>query len=413
MNVKLWRKTVGGNDQWYLLYTNGAELITKWCVKDGGEIQRTSKICTGTNTGKANEKTPEQQAELELIAKVTKLKKEGYVSEKEEMTDVKGVVLLSELPESFCPSKPVSDAPDSVLKNKAMYAQRKSNGYCVFFVKDINGNEKFLSRGMESLKPVYEALPFIRNYFQRIKPGQFVMTELVCKDSTGVERHKNVGSIIRTLNPTEILTKYHKFIDSGCTFSIQPFDIIFNDDVFVGNTDYLDRYSILKETGLEPPEIISYEKWADECYRETCKSLGWEGFVLRIPGEKSWIEYTLNGKPTRKGSWKDVFVKRAFAYVSKANMGKSGKHAGFYAQFETNQIDPNTRTAVAVGNAGPGCLKHEDLAMLTEKINSGVIKFPFCVEVEYRTRQESGKFEFPQIVRLAPEVPIHECVYEE
>ena len=55
----------------------------------GGAMQRQVTQCTGKNLGKANETTPEQQAELEVQSIITKKRKSGYVDDQSGKSDIR------------------------------------------------------------------------------------------------------------------------------------------------------------------------------------------------------------------------------------------------------------------------------------------------------------------------------------
>ena len=142
------------------------------------------------------------------------------------------------------------------------------------------------------------------------------------------------------------------------------------------------------------------------------KSEGWEGFVLRKPGEKSRISFTMDGKAYRQGAWKYKFIHEDDFVITGADYGKSGRHADIYAQFNISQyVDGEL---VSFGNCGPGKLKHEELVDLTHKINSGAVSLPLVAEIEYQSRQEdTGKLEFPQLVRFRLDKTPEECICNE
>ena len=142
------------------------------------------------------------------------------------------------------------------------------------------------------------------------------------------------------------------------------------------------------------------------------KAKKWEGWCIRVPGEESHVGYTLNGKAATMGVWKRVFVKEDDYIVTGAEKGKAGKHTGLYATFNLAQYLPDEETLHDCGNCGPGKLTHDRLKELTEEIDSGELKFPFVIQIEYRSKQEDSlKLSFPQFVEVRDRLcrPIPTC----
>lgn len=84
----LYGKTSSGKLQIWEVFTEG-NAITVRHGQLGGKIQEKTTYATAKNIGKANETTPERQAELEAEAKLTKQLDRGYFRTKEEALDFK------------------------------------------------------------------------------------------------------------------------------------------------------------------------------------------------------------------------------------------------------------------------------------------------------------------------------------
>ena len=64
-----------------------------------------------------------------------------------------------------------------------------------------------------------------------------------------------------------------------------------------------------------------------------------------------------------------------------------------------------------MGKCGPGKLKHDYLKEITNDIDSGEIKFPFVIEIQYQSQQEdSGCLEFSQFLRIRDDKKPEECI---
>jgi ATP-dependent DNA ligase len=409
--MQLYSLTTSGQIKTIILHTSGSKLISEWGILDG-KMQRTEKVCVPMNEGKSNATTPGQQAILEMNAKIKRKMEEGYSESmpKKGTTVVMTALELDKLPTGFCPSKPVSKCPSKVEKNLNTYAQRKMNGNCIILVK--SKERKVYSRGMKELTSTMLQIPEVQRLMNSMETGDMLNTEIrFVNKSTGKESTAAVGSLVRTKDPVEAMQKYKELSKIG-NFEICVFDILFHENKFIGNTtDYLDRYELIKRfnmksNGIFVPVII--RDWKKHI--ELAKKEGWEGFVLRVPGD-SFVTYTTNGKADRAGCWKWKFMKEGDFVVSEVALGKAGKHAKVYARFKLGQYKDGE--LLDCGWAGPGTLSHDQLAEYTRDINSKKLKLPFVVEVEFRDWQEDSYcLEHPVIQRIRFDKEPKECEYE-
>ena len=84
----LYGKTSSGKLQIWEVFTEGNAITTRH-GQLGGKIQEKTTYATAKNVGKANETSPERQAELEAEAKLTKQLDRGYFRTKEEALNFK------------------------------------------------------------------------------------------------------------------------------------------------------------------------------------------------------------------------------------------------------------------------------------------------------------------------------------
>lgn len=116
-NPTLYGKDSAGNIKQWSVYTNGSE-VTVAHGRLGGKITEKTYTAEAKNVGRSNETTPEQQAELEALAKWTKQLKRGYYK----------TIAEAELHVAFTPMK-CQDYKDFSHKVKFPgYAQYKLNG---------------------------------------------------------------------------------------------------------------------------------------------------------------------------------------------------------------------------------------------------------------------------------------------
>lgn len=412
--ITIYRKSSTGKTLFHEFKTEGNKFIRRWGQLDG-KIQTTTKECIGMNIGKSNETSPSEQAILEMNAKTELKMKEGYSltkpTEEELKTDLDPTVLdLDNLPKAFCPSKPISKMPDKVLKDPKSYANRKYNGHCLILVRGT-GPTKVYTRRMEDITEYVKELPTIKFAMSNIPRGSFILHECIYySNQYQKEMPRFVAQVIRKEDAEECLARYTKLSETG-VFSMIPFDALFLAEKFIGDIQHLDRVKLLELAGIKTPVFIP--NWTSETIRTECKKKNWEGFVIRQPGESSFIGYSMSGKPDRMGCYKDKFLPDPEDFVvDEVQKGKSGKHADFYSKFHVFQYD-SEGNKVDRGYVGAGTLDHDTLKELTESIDNKKQKLPFVVEIEFQSvHDESGKLEFGQIQRLRPDKSPNECLSE-
>jgi hypothetical protein len=405
--VTLYQKGRTGKIKVLEFWTDGPKFYTRWGQLDGKQ-QETMKVCKPMNVGKANELSAEEQAVAEMEAKIVIKRKEGYDDHKPaaHITTVQATIDLDNIPESFCPNKPISKAPDKLVNDRNTYGQRKHDGHCYFFVKGKTVS-KIYSRRMEDRTDVLNNIPIFEKTMKLIPRGSFVMCEIVYEEATSKkQKPRFVAQVVAKKDADEALARYIELSKEG-EYRAIPFDILFHDYTFVGDTDYLERHKLLINMELNPPGV--YKDWRK--LRAQAEHDGWEGFILRTPGEKSYISYSMDGEAHRAGSWKYKFLKTDDYFVTEWLMGKSGKHAKFYAKFRVAQYDESGKI-IDRGYVGPGKLTHEELEQLTLDINSGKVKKNFVVEAEYQEIQDSGKLQFGIIQRIRTDKMAKECIAE-
>jgi len=240
-----------------------------------------------------------------------------------------------------------------------------------------------------------------------MKSGDMLNTEITYFDKNGKESNRVVGSLVRTKDPDEVMDKYLMHSKNG-EFRVNVFDILFENNEFIGGLDYLERFAklVARKSFYVPELYMNWKKMVPAAKRDK-----WEGFVLRVKGDSA-VTYTVNGKAGRAGCYKYKFMKEGDFVVSEVALGEAGRHATVYAKFKIGQYDENG-ALLDCGWAGPGTLSHEELVQYTKEINSKKLKLPFVVEVEFRDWQEdSTKLEHPVIQRIRFDKSPDECIYE-
>jgi ATP-dependent DNA ligase len=404
--ITLYQEARTGKTKFLTISVKKDKLITTWGLVDG-KTQTTEKTCIPTNVGRSNERDGAAQALFEMEAKVTEKTKEGYREELEELESITSTKLdFDKLPDNFCACKPVSEAPLSVLKAPSTYAQRKHDGHCLLLPRGKKIH--MYTRRIEDKTYLLEKYPIINDQANKVPKNSLVLAEFAYERNSS---HKEVATDVQSLlgvdDPAEAADRYAELSKAGI-LRCKVFDILFLNGKFIGNMDYLDRYKILQDLGFDVPEII-YDWRAKEA--EAQEKL-WEGFVLRVPGDKSFIEYTMDGKARRAGSYKYVFTKTDDFVVTEVLKGKAGKHASLFCKFRVIQYDTNGNT-IDRAYVGPGTLTHDQLKELTNELETKKRTCPFVVEIEYKTfHEDSGALQFGQILRIRDDKTPRECVYE-
>jgi ATP-dependent DNA ligase len=262
---------------------------------------------------------------------------------------------------------------------------------------------------MEDITEYVKDVPFIKAKMDLQPKGSFILHEAVFyHNKFKKEMPRFVAQVIRVQDAKEAVQRYDELCKEGY-FNLIPFDALFLKNKFIGDQDYKERYGALVTLGYPVPDLFLHWK----SLLKDAEKNGWEGFVLRVPGEKSHVSYTMDGHAARAGSWKYKFVKEGDFFIDKCEMGKSGKHAGFYAKFHVGQYDDDGNV-IDRGFVGCGTLTHEELEQLTYDIDNQKRKLPFVVEIEYQSiHDESGKLEFGQIQRIRDDKTPKECIADE
>jgi ATP-dependent DNA ligase/predicted DNA-binding WGR domain protein len=404
--MKLFQRNKLGHVKFLEIWTEGEFLHTRWGTVGSDAIQHPPpKECEPANVGRANSTTAEEQAIVEMEAKIKKKKDQGYVDDIEKVNETSVVeISLDNIPKEFCPCKPKNKVPKKIEDDPDTYGQRKRDGHCLILVHTAFGVKKVYSRGMEDKTEALINLPVIQEMFSKMTTESMVFTEFCFVNKAGKDVTREAGLIVRKTKPEEVMEAYNNAITRG-KVEIIPFDMLFWDSVYWGDSDYKERHETLDAFLTDVPEII--EDW--KSVEAKARELDWEGFVLRNDKD-SKICYSLNGKADRAGSYKWVFVREDDFVVTSAVKGKAGKQSGMYAQFHLAQYTPNGELT-AFGNCGPGKLKHDRLAELTKEIDSGELEFPFTIQVEFKDREpDSGKLKQPQFVEVRYDKKPSECV---
>jgi ATP-dependent DNA ligase len=418
--TKLYARTTSGKTKFLELEVDGDYLITRWGYVDGKE-QETKELCEAKNVGKANSTTAHQQAILEYERKIKKKTDEGYIETNNlplafgsngfnvPLTKQSETPDFANLQKHFCPCKPIAKPPKDALTGKYL-ADRKFNGVNLILTKDKTGNCHLYTRRIEDITNNLLWIPEFRYNLNRIPKNSMLLIELIYISSISKkEEPEQLRGLINSRRTKEDVAKHRKnIIQNGEIFPI-VFDVMFWNNEFMGNFSFLSRRKLLDRELVR--DVASYMDF-NKTEIKAAKCANWEGFILRESSGK--LEYTMNGKAKRSGSWKYKFEETDDFIVRMAEKGK-GKHDKYFARF--NLIQYNKQGLVIdCGYCGPGTLKVEELEELYKErsdSNGDYKIMPFLiVEVLYRTRTKDGKLEFPVLQRIRDDKKPEECIYE-
>jgi len=413
------------------IWTDNNIIHRRWGLQ-GHKFQTAERVCEGKNIGKANEVTPEMQAELEAQRIIVKKIREGYFDQGGEQSKVVTNNFFNSLPTNLAFSKPITDPPADLEEVMEDYcAERKNNGVNLLRVVDDSGVNHTYSRGIREITTVTKDITPIQEFNNGVElPNRTIVSyEFIHYNRDDRETPKDLRGILNDkTSPEKSLARYSKLIREGSTFAIKVFDILFLNGVDVSNEEYYVRRGFLEEYvfdySVDDEYKSPYAKVVTPHIIQTAKDFDWEGLILRkLRGPLSTVEYTMNGKPSRKGAWKLVFTKTSDFFITEIRIGTSGRLKGLPAKFHLYQYNTE-KEIIDCGWAGPGKVKTEDLIELQNewglseaepgKVHSIPAALTPIVEIVFRNRQlDTDSLEFPVIQRFRNDKPVKECLMED
>lgn len=250
-----------------LYKTNKNGSIQQWSVKvDGptfictfgqvdGKMQSKSTTCTGKNIGRANQTTPEQQAQLEAAALVTKKLKSGY------SYDASAPVTVQ------LPMK-VKSYQDQIHNVKfPCFSSPKLDGVNALY-KRVDGKLIIFSRGGE----VYPPIPHLETLVNKAM-DLFGSNELNGELYVHGEFLQDIQSAVK--KPNELSPRL-----SFCIFDIS--DSLEKFDIRESIMSQLARFCIERHpAAYSIPNVICNSHVDIEAHYELCISQGYEGTVVK------------------------------------------------------------------------------------------------------------------------------------
>jgi DNA ligase-1 len=305
----LYKKTeTGAIQQWQIVADNDGFYTIEGQV--GGKFTTSMPTkCEGKNAGKANETTPQTQAEFEAERKWKKQTDKGYTPDIDKV-DSAVTYIKPMLAHKF------KDYKDEV--SYPIYVQRKSDGArCVMTRLGAwtrNGNE------WVTIPHIREALkPFFQKYPNAILDGELYNHELHDNFDKIMSLVKKTKPSIEDLFEAEEMVQYHVY-DSPKIRTLNEKD------------PFINRYMALAEElkGVKHVRIVEtyeaknekdmyeyYEKFLDE---------GYEGLMIRMnkPYQNKRTKYLLKVKPVETEEFRILNIR-----AGKGNKANMAAHADF------------------------------------------------------------------------------------
>jgi len=333
-------------------------------------MQESEKIVKGKNTGKANATTDKEQADIEAQRIVDRKMEEGYTKKGQKSTNV---FLFNPLPTSFAPSKPHSNKPKDIETNMGDYcAERKNNGVNLLRVVDLEGNDHIYTRGIKEITDIVKKItPLQALNSIPLPPGTIISFEFINYDKDKKEVPKDLRGIVSDKTTMEKATdRFESLKAKGHTFATKVFDVLYYKKENTTAMEYQDRRTLLEKIvwKVRPNCKSEFFFRFNSDVVKIGKDKSWEGFVLRkLTGPDSGVEFTLDGKPHRKGAWKYVFEKSGDFVITEVQLGDAGRLNGLPARFHLGQYD-SKEELVDCQWAGPGKVTTDDLTVLAKDL---------------------------------------------
>lgn len=396
------KKRQDGKPQFLQLDLEGSILKREYGII-GGAVHGTSHSYEGVNIGKSNEKTPEAVAKEDYHRLIKTKTKEGYQITKGlddlSVLDQSPFLDLSNIPESFCISKP----KQTISIPKIDEVLGSGNGK--FFVK-YNGIGHYIL-----ITPTGDVVIYTRRWCDHTKKYPEIVMDIVrqgwpngtliysefCIDPALRIPHMTAFLLMSQISKADVtggackeevpkslaLQKKHRvraamlyilYCDNRPAYEY-PLKVNFNS--LSVKASHLHK----GEAVFVPKEVpINSGKAALQLVKENKDII--EGLVLLDLSAN--IEVTFNGKPNRCASWK-VKSRGDADVITDGYVEGKGKHQGRIGSLKICQYDAENNR-IDLGSVGGLSDKERDPASW---------EFPCVIEVKYDQRfPDTGKFQF-------------------
>lgn len=271
--VTLYKKDSKGKIRTWSIETQGADIVQLSGVLGSDNLVEHRKTAKAKNVGKLNETTPEDQAEKEAQAKITKKTDKAYFHTEEEARNEE--VILPML------AKPYKDHSKKIDWSGCVLAQAKLDGQrCLAIVKD--GKVKFISRDNKEIKTMDHIKPSLAHLNDSVIDGELY--------AHGLSFQENM----------KLIKKYRKGESQKIHFHV--YDYI-SDKPYKKRLDDLDR-ALFSKNKPYIEKILSTSIISEEALKIVHSEFlgeGYEGTIIRY-GD---APYKVNGRSENLLKYKD------------------------------------------------------------------------------------------------------------
>jgi len=250
-----------GKARFLKVSTEGADLIQESGLLDGKSVTHRS-TSKGKNIGRANETTPESQAEFDAQSKLNKKLKGEYFPINEDLSKLKLAEKIAYI---------IEEAKNNIVI-LPMLAKTYKNGdiYPCYCQPKLDGQRNFGKNDIMTSRensPI-TTLPHIQNSLKTLPDGQIIDGEVYAHGLSFQENMKLIGK----LRPESINVKYHVYD----LVSDDPFEIRYTKlKILIRGMDHVE---------LVPTYRIENEEQLKE-YHAKFLSEGYEGTIVRWGNE--------------------------------------------------------------------------------------------------------------------------------
>ena len=402
--------------------------------QDGGKATTTTYTGKGKNIGKANEITPEDDAQNEMERLVLSKERKGYTG-----SLVKSAANVMDCPEELRFYKPlakITPQAEKMIVEGNPIVTRKYDGE-MMVIKVDNGAVQIFSRTMLPTHHVdkqswNERFPAIVKTFSGLE-GQHIFTGEMVKDPYGPDDRKHVARVLKSKTKKAIEVQQQ---DGWLRYIIWDWPVIYGKK----NTEtYQKRLSAIDDLLEQLPDVNEKPYWVErpeiffdskcsqrpkdaksfiESFKRESEFLGHEGFIL-ADGDENYADnlYNFRGKTDRpktfckiKPIYEDDFVAFWDPENGQGTYGR-GRHEGQLGSVALYQY--NTKgEPVYICDCGTGF--DDDM-----REDGRQEDFPMVFQIKYEARTyisngaDTNALQFPRLMHIRPDKGIEECINEQ
>lgn len=430
--IKLYNESRTGAVRYWQIHREDHILHIEY-GQDGGKATTTTYTGKGKNIGKANEITPEDDAQNEMERLVLSKERKGYTS-----SLVKSDIGVMDCPEELRFYKPlakITPQAEKMIVEGNPIVTRKYDGE-MMVIKVDDGDVQIFSRTMLPTHHVdkrswNERFPEIVKAFSRLE-GQHIFTGEMIRDPYGPDDRKHVARVLKSKTEKAIEVQeqdgWLKYIiwdwpvrDGVKNTSSYQTRICEELDDLV---DDMQTYGPKGVHWVERPEILfcySHKRRPTdaesfiESFKKEAEYLGWEGFIL-ADGDDNYADkiYNFRGKTDRpktfckiKPIYEDDFVAFWDPDSGVGSYGR-GRHEGQLGSVALYQYDSDGNP-VYICDCGSGI---DDDAREDARPED----FPMVWQVRYESRTyksngaDTNALQFPRLMHIRTDKEVEECI---